>query len=189
VRITEYDTAWPSRFAEQRDQLEISLQPWLHGPIQHVGSTAVPDLAAKPIIDISAPVRSLLEAHRSIPVLEDAGWMYWPSDPNSSWRLWFLRPRPKTRTHHLYLIQHDDPHLRELIAFRDQLRSDEPARKQYAELKRQLAQEYRTDRDAYTAAKTSFVAKLLQHTGIELEPRAHTSPNVASGDHKGVDGD
>jgi ribosomal protein S18 acetylase RimI-like enzyme len=82
------------------------------------------------------------------------------------------------RTHHLYLIQHDDPHLRELIAFRDRLRTDGSARERYAELKHVLAQEYRTERDAYTAAKTSFVVKLLRQAGIEPEPR----PNVAVGD-------
>jgi GrpB-like predicted nucleotidyltransferase (UPF0157 family) len=172
VQVTNYDVAWPGRFAEQRDQLETSLQPWLHGPVEHVGSTAVPDLAAKPIIDIAAPVRSMVEAHRAIPVLEQAGWWYWPSDPNGSWRLWFLRPRPETRTHHLYLIQHDDPHLRELIAFRDRLRTDGQARKHYAALKMLLAQSHRTDRDAYTAAKAPFVIKLLQQTGMEMEPRA-----------------
>jgi GrpB-like predicted nucleotidyltransferase (UPF0157 family) len=172
VHVTNYDTAWPGRFAEQRDQLELSLRPWLYGPAEHVGSTAVPDLAAKPIIDIAAPVRSLAEAHRAIPVLEQAGWWYWPSDPNGSWRLWFLRPRPETRTHHLYLIQHDDPHLMELIAFRDRLRTHGPTREQYAELKTLLAQRYRTDRVAYTAAKTNFVIKLLRQIGTEMEPRA-----------------
>jgi GrpB-like predicted nucleotidyltransferase (UPF0157 family)/predicted N-acetyltransferase YhbS len=182
VRIMEYDTAWPVGFAEQRDQLDMSLRPWLCGAIQHVGSTAVPDLAAKPIIDIAAPVRSLVEAHCAISVLERAGWLYWPSDPNASWRLWFLRPRPENRTHHLYLIQHDDQHLRELTAFRDRLRIDEPARKRYAALKRSLALEFRTDRDAYTAAKTSFVVRLLRQAGIEPKPR----PVVAIGDQMEV---
>jgi GrpB-like predicted nucleotidyltransferase (UPF0157 family) len=180
VQVTNYNAAWPGRFAQQRDQLELSLQPWLYGPVEHVGSTAVPDLAAKPIIDIAAPVRSLVEAHRAIPVLERSGWCYWPSDPNGSWRLWFLRPRPETRTHHLYLIQHGDPHLRELTAFRDRLRTDGPARKQYVELKKSLAQKFRADREAYTAAKTNFVIKLLQEAGIEMEPRAK-----AEADHDG----
>jgi GrpB-like predicted nucleotidyltransferase (UPF0157 family) len=119
VHVTNYNSAWPGMFAEQRDQLETSLQPWLSGRVEHVGSTAVPGLAAKPIVDIAAPIRSLVEARRAIPLLERSGWLYWPSDPNSSWRLWFLRPQRESRTHHLYLIQHDDPHLQELTAFRD----------------------------------------------------------------------
>ncbi|MUL48424.1 GrpB family protein [Mycobacterium sp. CBMA293] len=97
--------------------------------------------------------------------------MFWPSDPNSSWRLWFLRPRPGNRTHHLYLIQHADPHLSELTAFRDRLRSDPLARDSYSDLKQLLAQQYREDRDGYTAAKGNFVAELLQQSGIEMKPR------------------
>lgn len=171
MQVEKYDSGWPAVFAEQRDQLESSLRPWLCGPIEHVGSTAVPGLAAKPTVDIAVPVRSLVEARRAIPVLEEAGWWFWPSDPNGSWRLWFLRPRPECRTHHLYLIGHDDPHLRELTVFRDRLRSDVAARESYAAVKRQLAQHYRTDREGYTAAKSSFVAEVLRQAGIAMEPR------------------
>ena len=175
IQVTQCDAAWPDSFAQQRRQLLTRLQPWLSGAIEHVGSTAVPDLAAKPIIDIAAPVHSLVEAHRAIPVLEQAGWWYWPSDPNGSWRLWFLRPRPETRSHHLYLIQHDDPHLQELIAFRNRLRTDATARTQYAALKMALAQRYRTDREAYTAAKMDFVVKLLRQTGMDVVPRTRAA--------------
>jgi GrpB-like predicted nucleotidyltransferase (UPF0157 family) len=132
----------------------------------------VAGLAAKPIIDIAGPVGSLADARRAIPVLDRAGWLYWPSDPNSSWRLWFLRPRPQVRTHHLYLIEHDDPHLRELIAFRDQLRSDARLREQYGALKSALAQKHHGDREAYTAAKKDFVATVLRKAGITLLPRS-----------------
>lgn len=178
MQIMQYDHAWPGEFEKLRNQLAVSLQPWLQGPTQHVGSTAVPGLAAKPIIDMAAPVRSIVQAHHAIPVLELAGWMSWPSDPNRSWRLWFLRPRPEARTHHLYLIQHDDPHLRELTAFRDRLRTDASACDQYAHLKQLLAQRYSVDRDAYTAAKTNFVVTLLRQAGIEPQPR----PDIAVAD-------
>ncbi|MGB5111174.1 MAG: GrpB family protein [Mycobacterium sp.] len=179
VQLAGYDPAWPGMFAEERDRLKISLQPWLRGPIQHVGSTAVPDLLAKPVIDIAAPVESLGDARRAIPVLQEAGWLHWPSDPNGSWRLWFLRPRPEARTHHLYLISHDDSHLHELTAFRDRLRADQVARERYAELKSSLAQKHRLDRDAYTAAKTLFIAELLKQAGTTMEPRAHTDADAS----------
>lgn len=175
VQIAGYDARWPQKFVERRDQLAISLQSWLDGPIEHVGSTAVPGLPAKPIVDMAAPVKSLAEARQAIAVLEQVGWRYWPSDPNNSWRLWFLYPRPEARTHHLYLIEHDDPHLHELHAFRDRLRRDGRSREQYADLKYALAQSYRDDRDAYTAAKTDFVAKILQQDGISMLPRATTA--------------
>lgn len=171
VQITDYDPMWPELFTAQRDRLTVDLRPWLCRPIEHVGSTAAPELAAKPIIDMAAPVTSLSDARRALPVLGRTGWLHWPSDPNSAWRLWFLRPRPQTRTHHLYLIEHDDPHLLELIAFRDQLRTDRRLREEYAALKRALAQGYRDHREAYTAAKRGFVAKALREKGIELLPR------------------
>jgi GrpB-like predicted nucleotidyltransferase (UPF0157 family) len=171
VQVSEYDATWPQKFVEQRDQLAIRLQPWLGGLIEHVGSTAVPGLAAKPVVDIAAPVRSLTDAHDARAVLEQDGWRYWSADSNGSWRLWFLHPRPEARTHHLYLIEHDDPHLHELLAFRDRLRADVDLRKRYAELKQVLARAHRHDRDAYTAAKADFVATALRQTGIEMLPR------------------
>lgn len=172
VHLSEYNPLWPQAFAEQRDRLAIALGPWLHGTIQHIGSTAIPGMPAKPIIDIAAPVTSLTEAHQAVVALQRTGWRYWPTDPNRSWRLWFLYPRPQARTHHLYLIEHDDPHLRELSAFRDQLRASDTLCAQYADLKHTLAQANRNDRDAYTRAKTDFVANVLQQAGFELAPRS-----------------
>jgi GrpB-like predicted nucleotidyltransferase (UPF0157 family) len=166
-------------FAEERANLKISLQPWLRGRIQHVGSTAVPDLPAKPVIDIAAPVKSPGDARRAIPALQEAGWLYWPSDPNGSWRLWFLRPSPEVRTHHLYVISQDDPHLHELTACRDRLRADQVARERYAELKSSLAQKHRLDRDAYTAAKTLFIAELLEQASTTMQNRAHTDADAS----------
>lgn len=158
-------------FVEQRNQLAVRLEPWLDGPIEHVGSTAVPGLAAKPVVDIAAPVRSLTEAGEARLVLEQDGWRCWTADPNGQWRLWFLRPRPEARTHHLYLIERDDPHLHELLAFRDQLRADDDLRQRYADLKQVLARAHRRDRDAYTAAKADFVAMALRQAGIAMVPR------------------
>jgi GrpB-like predicted nucleotidyltransferase (UPF0157 family) len=171
VQVVEYDPAWPEKFREQREVLGPLIGRWLHDPVEHVGSTAVPGLAAKPIIDIAAPVVSLREARAALSVLERGGWCFWPDDPNRWWRLWLLRPRPQARTHHLYLIEHDDPHLLELRAFRDRLRADSALRSQYAELKVILAQKYRGDRDAYTAAKSEFVRGVLAGCGLQIQPR------------------
>ncbi|KAA0100088.1 GrpB family protein [Mycolicibacterium sp. P1-18] len=179
VQLVEHDPAWSCMFAEERDRLQIILQPWLRGSVEHVGSTAVPDLPAKPVVDVAVPVTSVVDAHGAIPSLREAGWLYWPSDPNRSWRLWFLRPRPEARTHHLYLIGHDDPHLRELTAFRDRLRGDEVARERYAELKSALAMTHRFDRDAYTAAKTAFIAELLGQAGIVMQDRAQVAADAS----------
>jgi GrpB-like predicted nucleotidyltransferase (UPF0157 family) len=171
VEIVEYDVTWRDSFDEQCDRLSIVLQRWLARPLEHVGSTSVSGMPAKPIIDILAPVRSLTEAQHAVSALEDDGWLHWPGDPCRSWRLWFLRPRPDARTHHLFLIQYDDPHGRELRAFRDSLRADDTLRDEYAMLKRQLANDFRDNRNAYTNAKADFVAKILRGAGIRLQVR------------------
>jgi GrpB-like predicted nucleotidyltransferase (UPF0157 family) len=84
---------------------------WLAGAVEHIGSTAVVGMPAKPVVDMLAPVRSLAEARAAVvPALAAAGWLYWPDDPCRTYRLWFLRPRPDDRTHHLHVIEHGDPH-------------------------------------------------------------------------------
>ena len=157
VEVVEYDPAWQHEVAEQRDRLQIFLQGWLCEPVEHVGSTAVPGLASKPIVDILAPVTLLTDARAAASILQQDGWSHWAADPNKLWRLWFLRPQPEARTHHLYLIQYDDPHVRGLRTFRDALRADNALRDRYEVLKRRLAKEFCDDREAYTNAKADFI--------------------------------
>lgn len=171
VQLTDYDRTWPDLFAEQQARAAAILAPWLAAPIQHIGSTSVPGLPAKPVIDMLAPVRSLTSAQNAVAPLTEDGWLFWPDDPCRRYRLWFLRPRPETRTHHLHLIEHDDPHARALIAFRDALRADPALRADYADLKERLARQHRQNRNAYTNAKNDFVARVLQAAGIAAPPR------------------
>ena len=101
MEVVDYDPGWRDRFAEQRLSVEELLGPWLAGPVEHIGSTAVRALRAKPIIDMLALVGSLASAQEAVLVLTGAGWVSWPDDPCRHYRLWFLRPRPEARTHHL----------------------------------------------------------------------------------------
>lgn len=78
VDIGDYDPAWRREFAGQRDRLTILLREWLAEPVEHVGSTAVPGLASKPIVDVLAP---LVEAGAAVSILEEDGWLQWPTDP------------------------------------------------------------------------------------------------------------
>nr|MDT0665573.1 GrpB family protein [Micromonospora sp. DSM 115978] len=130
---------------------------------------------AKPVVDLLAPVRSLDEARGAVPVLESDGWLFWPDDPCRHHRLWFLRPRPDARTHHLQVTEHGQAHDRALLAFRDVLRADPGLRRDYAELKMRLAVEYRDNRDAYTNAKSDFVEQVLRGIGMQPLPRDHLS--------------
>jgi GrpB-like predicted nucleotidyltransferase (UPF0157 family) len=171
VEIADYDPVWADRFAEQQVVVEGLLWPWLSGPVEHIGSTSVPDLRAKPVIDMLAPVGSLREARDALPVLADAGWLFWPEDPCAHYRLWLLRPRPEARTHHLHVIEAEHPHAKALLAFRDALRADAGLRNEYASLKERLAQEHRDNRNAYTNAKAAFVERSLKQAGIDPPPR------------------
>ena len=171
VEIVDYDPRWPDLFAGQRFRVADLLGPWLAGPVAHIGSTAVPGLPAKPVIDMLAPVGSLADARLGVPVLGDAGWLFWPGDPGGDYRLWFLRPSPEARTHHLQVIEDGHPHAVALLAFRDALRADEALRNRYASLKKSLAQQHPDSRNAYTNAKAEFVRHTLRRAGLEPPSR------------------
>ena len=73
VHLTDYDRAWPDLFADQQARVAAVLAPWLAAPVEHIGSTSVPGLAAKPVIDMLAPVRSLTGAQDAVAPLTDCG--------------------------------------------------------------------------------------------------------------------
>lgn len=171
IELAAYDPTWQTRFAEQQIRLDTILKPWLAGETEHIGSTSVLGLRSKPIVDILVPVRSLAASRVAIPILEKDGWLFWPDDPNQSYRLWFLRPSPEARTHHLQIVQRDDPTLRALIAFRDVLRRDPKAREAYSSLKEDLAIRHPRDRNAYSNAKTEFVQSILEAGGVTPSSR------------------
>ncbi|EIV92197.1 GrpB family protein [Frankia sp. QA3] len=167
VELAAHDPAWAGRFAEQRDRLTDILGDLLAAAVEHIGSTAVVDLPAKPVVDLLAPVHDLDAARGAVPALAADGWLYWPQDPAGRYRLWFLRPHPAARTHHLHVIAYDDPQARALLAFRDALRADADLRGRYAQLKRRLAAAHRDNRNAYTNAKGVFIDEALRAVGID----------------------
>jgi GrpB-like predicted nucleotidyltransferase (UPF0157 family) len=171
IEVADYDAEWPELFAQQRPEVEQLLGPWLSGPVEHIGSTAIPGLRAKPIIDMLAPVGSLACARAAVPALEQAGWLYWPDDPNRHYRVWFLRPSPQARTHHLQVVEGGHPQAVALLAFRDALRADGELRDEYARLKERLAAEHPANRNAYTNAKADFVSRVLLSAGVEPPAR------------------
>jgi GrpB-like predicted nucleotidyltransferase (UPF0157 family) len=171
IELTDYDPGWLDQFREQQVRLTELLRPWLAAPIEHVGSTAVPGLRAKPIIDLLAPVRSLAVARAAIPELEGDGWLYWAEDPNQHYRLWFLRPDPAARTHHLQILEFGGRDFLAITSFREALRNDPVLRDAYARLKQDLARRHRDDRNAYTNAKSDFVRSVLEAIGVALPTR------------------
>jgi GrpB-like predicted nucleotidyltransferase (UPF0157 family) len=159
VRLVPYDPSWPSLFEAERTVLEGVLGPWLAGSIEHVGSTAVPGLLAKPVIDIMAAVHSLDASRPAISVLVHRGWFHFPY--RADVMHWFGKPSPAFRTHHLHLVPFRSPLWIERLAFRDCLRCSPAVAAEYAALKQSLAQRYEFDREAYTEAKGPFVQQVL----------------------------
>ena len=166
VEIVDYDPSWPGRFEEEATELRRALAAWLVGPIEHIGSTAISGLAAKPVIDIMAGVETLDASRPAIAVMADLGYCYAPYRPDSEH--WFCKPSPALRTHHLHLIPFESRRWNEAIAFRDYLRVHSQIATEYEGLKRRLAQKYRFDREAYTEAKGPFIARI---TGVALRER------------------
>lgn len=145
------------------------LRPWLSDGVAHVGSTAVPGLAAKPIVDLMASVCDLdaVVAQAGDRLAAD-GWCYVPPElDNRPWRRFFVRPDDsgRRRVAHLHLIRSGHPRWAEQLAFRDALRRDDALARRYEELKRRLAAEHADDREAYTSAKAEFVASALGRAG------------------------
>lgn len=158
VEIVSYDPSWPLQFAEEAAVLRGALTTWLVGPIEHIGSTAVPGLAAKPVIDIMAAVQTLDASQPAIPAATALGYCYFPYRPESEH--WFCKPSPAFRTHHLHLVPIDSPQWLRAIAFRNYLRSHSDVAGEYETLKRRLALEHRHDREAYTEAKHPFITRI-----------------------------
>jgi GrpB-like predicted nucleotidyltransferase (UPF0157 family) len=159
VHIVPYDPKWPRQFEAEREVLSDVIGAWLAGPIEHIGSTAVPGLVAKPVIDMMAGVESLDLSRPALNILERHQYCYAPY--KTEVMHWLCKPSPAHRTHHLHLVPVDSLLWIEQLAFRDYLRNHLDVAREYATLKQRLADEHRFDREAYTVAKTPFVAQII----------------------------
>jgi GrpB-like predicted nucleotidyltransferase (UPF0157 family) len=157
VDLQAYDDAWPAMFVAERDRL-LGLLPLSFIDIEHIGSTAVPGLVAKPVVDMLAGVESMVMARSLSGVLLEAGYAT-SAEFNATLgdRQWFMRWAGGRRTHHLHVVVHRGPAWRERLRFRDALRADPVLAARYVALKADLAVRHPADREAYTQAKAAFV--------------------------------
>ncbi|NUO54022.1 MAG: GrpB family protein [Polyangiaceae bacterium] len=160
MHLVPYDDDWPAQFEAELAQLVQALEPWLAGPIEHVGSTAVRGLVAKPVIDIMAGVRDLETSRASFVRVATLGYKYAPY--RTEVMHWFCKPDYSHRTHHLHLVPFESALWKERLAFRNYLRRHDDVAREYAELKQRLAETHRNDREAYTDAKGPFIAGVLR---------------------------
>ena len=159
IVIVGYDPAWPQEFARLRDRAQDALGD-LALSIEHVGSTAVPGLAAKPVIDMVVVIASDDDLKEAIRRLEAMGYQA-RGELGVPGREAFTWPEGERR-HHLYVSPSTSDELRAQVRFRDMLLADPELARRYETLKRDLAERYRDDRPAYTDAKTEFIESTLR---------------------------
>jgi GrpB-like predicted nucleotidyltransferase (UPF0157 family) len=169
VSVVAYDPAWPAAFAAERDELLSLVPPGIITRIEHFGSTAVPGLAAKPIIDMLAEVTDLDTVRQRVaPILEAHGYEYvWRptmGDDGPPWYAWFIKRDAQTgvRTHHIHMVEADFTEHWDRLLFRDHLIAHPELAAEYGQLKERLAEEHPGDRVAYTQAKTEFVTRVTE---------------------------
>ena len=160
VHVVPSDDEWPAAFSQERRRL-CECIGHLVLDIQHVGSTAVPGLAAKPIIDIAVSVASPTEMQRCWPLLVELGYLDRGDTGRKGGYLFVKERAPDVRTHHLHMVTIDDPQWANYLRFRDRLRADVALRTEYASLKRKLQERFAGDRQGYTSAKDAFVRRVL----------------------------
>jgi GrpB-like predicted nucleotidyltransferase (UPF0157 family) len=156
IEIVEYDASWPLLYVQERARIVAQLGEMIES-IEHIGSTSVPGLSAKPIIDILVTVASLGPVDPYIEKLSSLGYTFFPVLGNAE-RYAFGKGIP--HTHHLHIVEHGgEGHILPL-AFRDYLRTHPEAAQQYDALKRVLADRFHHDRQAYNQAKTDFIRSI-----------------------------
>ena len=187
IVIHSYDPAWVEQFAAERDRIAPSFSGWVTRDIEHMGSTAVPGLAAKPIVDMLAVVDDVARCADPARLLAAAGWVHAPEPFDAAdHKLSFCTPDVAWRTHHLHVVEEASDGWRGWLAFRDYLRADSGAAAEYAGLKTRLAAEHGADpneRDAYRAGKAAFVRAITDRAlaaGLpHLVPARETGPGTA----------
>lgn len=170
VVIVDHDPGWARAYEVAAEELAGVLEPWVVA-IEHIGSTAVPGLAAKPVIDIQVGVRSLEDSDAIVAAVRSLGYEYVPElEADLPERRYFRRWSDGHRTHQVHLVERANRAWWERhVAFRDWLRAHPEDRDRYAALKRRLAREHPSDLRAYTDGKTGFVQD-VEHRARPTDP-------------------
>ena len=165
VELSPHDPAWARKFLEEKQRL-LAAFPGVFLDLQHIGSTAVAGLPAKPVIDLLTGVASMEVARALGEPLCRFGYTTSPEfNASLADRQWFMRWAGGRRTHHLHVVVYAEDAWRERIAFRDGLRLDPELARRYVTLKQALAVTHRNDREAYTGAKSTFIRSTLGARG------------------------
>lgn len=172
VDVVPYDPRWPEEFEREKAHLRACLPAELVGRIEHFGSTAVPGLCAKPIVDLLVCATSLEAVRvRVVPILEAQGYDYFwrptTGDDVPPYYAWFIKRDARgRRTHHLHVVEPHFEHWDRLL-FRDYLIGHPDAAREYAALKQRLSAAHHGDRVKYTEAKAAFIERVTARAKTE----------------------
>lgn len=160
VVLVPYSCEWPELFQKEKRCLQRLLGSCIWG-VEHIGSTAIPGIMAKPIIDILVLLHCISDLERCVPLLEDSGYTYQGEQEIPGWHF-FRKEQGNNTTHHLHIFSRDNVNWHKYLLFRDYLCEHSAVATAYIALKRRLAQQYGDDRPAYTAGKASFIQSVIE---------------------------
>lgn len=175
--VVPYDPHWPVLFEEERARITSAVGHIVAG-VHHVGSTSIPGMTAKPILDIAVLLREFEDGERCIELLENIGYIHKGLGDDIPGDRFFLKGHPpqgrcaggeEVRTHILHVYTLDSPIVRDHFAFRDYLIAHPEVAAEYAQLKLVLADRHSDDRTAYTEGKRPFIREVLTKAAGELQ--------------------
>ena len=160
VHLAPYSKEWAALFEKEKILVQKTLGP-VALDIQHVGSTAIPDMIAKPIIDIAVGVKTVNDFGECTKPLRSAGYLL--RENASNWREFFFAKGPEEkRTYHLHLMKYNGEIWKDYLAFRDYMRANKKCAQEYASLKENLSNKYFEKRVEYTAGKSKFIRETIK---------------------------
>jgi GrpB-like predicted nucleotidyltransferase (UPF0157 family) len=165
VKLNPFTNEWERLFSEEKSRLQAAIGKYVLD-IQHVGSTSIPGIVAKPIIDIAIAVKNFEKASVCIKSIEQLGYEY-KGENGIPRRHFFAKGNP--RTHHIHMNELGSREWNDQISFRNYLTLHLEVAKEYAELKMELARQYPTDRQAYLDNKDPFIERVIQLTRSEAK--------------------
>lgn len=160
VALVDHQSQWMA-YAERRCQAIARACHEIDCDIQHVGSTAVPDLLAKPIIDIVVGLVSMGDKRKVQLILAELGYVYRGVGEGSTGHFFVLENSPDVRAEHVHVVAYGSTNWDSYVLFRDALRNSDELRRRYTELKQALKAKFPTNREEYTAEKASFISSVL----------------------------
>lgn len=160
VKLLAHDEDWHRLFAEEKARIAAAVGEFVLA-IEHVGSTSVCGIAAKPVLDIAVAIRDRASGERCVAPLENIGYKY-RGENGIAGRFYFVKGAPARRTHHLHMLLEESEELENHFAFRDYLLKFPETAAAYDRLKKLLAEKHPNDRDAYLDGKAEFIEGVLK---------------------------